>query len=76
MTYSSNIFSRIPVILTITLGLGMGLPAFGAGPSQSELDFAGTPTDSCLMTNKSYDGHRYVGIAPAFVEICSAGITG
>ena len=78
MTYSSNIFSRIPVILTITLGLGMGLPAFGAGPSQSELDSAGTPTDSWLMTNKSYDGHRYVTLAQitpdnvaALKEVCT-----
>lgn len=30
--------------------------------SLDELDHAGMATDSWLMTNKSYDGHRYVGL--------------
>jgi alcohol dehydrogenase (cytochrome c) len=34
--------------------------AWSAGPSQDELDAAGNAPDSWLMTNKSYDGHRYV----------------
>lgn len=33
-----------------------------AGPSQDDLDHAGMAIDSWLMTNKSYDGHRYVGL--------------
>ena len=60
MTYCSNLLSRVPAILVISLGLGVGVPAFGAGPSQNELDSAGNSVDSWLMTNKSYDGHRYV----------------
>ena len=36
--------------------------AFAAGPSQEELDRSATSPDSWLMTNKSYEGHRYVGL--------------
>jgi alcohol dehydrogenase (cytochrome c) len=32
------------------------------GPSQAELDKAAGATDSWMMTNKSYDGHRYVAL--------------
>jgi len=31
-----------------------------AGPTQAELDDSARATDTWLMTNKSYDGHRYV----------------
>jgi alcohol dehydrogenase (cytochrome c) len=34
-------------------------PCCAAGPSQDELDRAGAALDTWLMTNKSYDGHRY-----------------
>ena len=37
-------------------------PGWAAGPSQSELDQAAAATDTWLMTNKSYDGHRYVAL--------------
>jgi alcohol dehydrogenase (cytochrome c) len=36
--------------------------ALASGPSQSELDQAGQSTSTWLMTNKSYDGHRFVGL--------------
>jgi glucose dehydrogenase len=36
--------------------------ASAAGPNQEELDGAATGVDSWLMTNKSYDGHRYVAL--------------
>jgi alcohol dehydrogenase (cytochrome c) len=43
------------------------LPAFAAtsestGPTQDELDKSATSNDTWLMTNKSYDGHRYVAL--------------
>ncbi len=34
-----------------------------AGPTQSDLDRSAGSTTTWLMTNKSYDGHRYVGLA-------------
>src|SRR6516164_10423817 len=52
---------RVLPILFI-LASGGGLSAFAAGPSQSELDAGGKAADSWLMTNKSYDGHRYVDL--------------
>jgi alcohol dehydrogenase (cytochrome c) len=36
--------------------------AFAAGPTQAELDQSAKATDSWLMTNKSYDGHRFVDL--------------
>jgi alcohol dehydrogenase (cytochrome c) len=46
-----------------TFGLALStLAASAAGPSQAELDAAASATDSWLMTNKSYDGHRYVAL--------------
>jgi hypothetical protein len=48
--------------LTIILSSGMAPAAFGAGPSQSELDAAGQSVSSWVMTNTSYDGHRYVNL--------------
>ncbi len=39
---------------------GAVTPARADGPSQDELDHSATMTDNWLMTNKSYDGHRYV----------------
>ena len=42
--------------------LGIATPAWAMGPSQVELDQSAHATDSWLMTNKSYDGHRYVGL--------------
>ena len=36
--------------------------ASAAGPTREELDGAATGVDSWLMTNKSYDGHRYVAL--------------
>ena len=36
--------------------------AAGTGPSQDELDSASAANDSWLMTNKSYDGQRYVAL--------------
>ncbi len=36
--------------------------ATAMGPTQAELDHSGSSTDMWLMTNKSYDGHRYVGL--------------
>lgn len=51
--------------------------AHAAGPTQQELDDAAGPSDSWLMTNKSYDGHRFVqldqinvGNAPTLKEVC------
>lgn len=48
------------------------------GPTQSELDSSGTATDTWLMTNKSYDGLRYVhldqinpGNAANLREVCT-----
>jgi alcohol dehydrogenase (cytochrome c) len=35
---------------------------WAAGPTQQELDQAASATDTWLMTNKSYDGHRYVSL--------------
>jgi alcohol dehydrogenase (cytochrome c) len=48
--------------LLLISGSGGALPAFAAGPSQSELDAGGKAADSWLMTNKSYDGRRYVDL--------------
>jgi alcohol dehydrogenase (cytochrome c) len=36
--------------------------AAAPGPSQSELDQSAMSNDTWLMTNKSYDGHRYVSL--------------
>jgi glucose dehydrogenase len=56
----------------------MAAPAWAAGPSQTELDQSATATNSWLMTNKSYDGHRYVELnqinaknAAKLKEICT-----
>ena len=59
MTYCSNLLSRVPAILVISLGLGVGVPAFGS-QAKTNSNSAGNSVDSWLMTNKSYDGHRYV----------------
>ena len=48
--------------LLLISGSGGALPAFAEGPSQSELDVGGKAADSWLMTNKSYDGRRYVDL--------------
>jgi alcohol dehydrogenase (cytochrome c) len=59
-------------------GLAAATPGYAAGPTQKELDQSGQATDSWLMTNKSYDGHRYVnlrqinaGNAAALTEVCT-----
>jgi alcohol dehydrogenase (cytochrome c) len=55
-------------VLRLALGAAVistsmtALSALGAGPSQSELDAAGQSAGSWLMTNKSYDGHRFAGL--------------
>jgi len=36
--------------------------SYAEGPSQAQLDRSAVATDSWLMTNKSYDGHRYVNL--------------
>ena len=47
-------------------GLSLFIAGTGAvvalGPSQAELDHSAAATESWLMTNKSYDGHRYVAL--------------
>ncbi len=40
----------------------MAVMAAALGPTQSELDQSGTSNDTWLMTNKSYDGQRYVAL--------------
>lgn len=40
----------------------LSLPAYAAGPSQDQLDASELATDTWLMTNKSYDGLRYVAL--------------
>lgn len=53
---------RMSVFAVVVLTLLGTQPAAAAGPSQQELDQAASPTDSWLMTNKSYDGHRHVAL--------------
>ena len=50
---------RAALIAAIGVGSAQAAPA---GPSQAELDKAAGATDSWMMTNKSYDGHRYVAL--------------
>ena len=38
---------------------GTAAPALAVGPSQTEFDQSAKAIGSWLMTNKSYDGHRY-----------------
>ena len=40
----------------------VGACAAPMGPTQSELDRSASANDTWLMTNKSYDGRRYVGL--------------
>jgi alcohol dehydrogenase (cytochrome c) len=49
-------------IVAATTLCGAPLQAAAPGPSQTELDNAGGATNNWLMTNKSYDGHRYVAL--------------
>jgi hypothetical protein len=50
----------------LCIGLSLLIPGTGAvlalGPSQAELDQSEAATENWLMTNKSYDGHRYVAL--------------
>jgi hypothetical protein len=48
------------LILSGVLIFGMVAPVRAAGPSQDELDQSAAATLTWLMTNKSYDGQRYV----------------
>jgi len=48
--------------LALSLMAVLATAASPPGPSQAELDSAAEATDSWLMTNKSYDGHRYVAL--------------
>ncbi len=65
------------LVLSVVSLLVTGTSTWAAGPNQSDLDRSATSTDTWLMTNKSYDGHRYVAldqITPANVatlkEMC------
>ncbi len=53
---------RYFTLLAVVFARGMTGPVQAAGPSQDELDRSAAMTDSWLMTNKSYDGHRYVAL--------------
>ncbi|ACB94843.1 pyrroloquinoline quinone-dependent dehydrogenase [Beijerinckia indica] len=77
------------LLLSAVLGAPIG-PVFAqethpSGPSQAELDQSAKTTDTWLMTNKSYDGHRYVALdqinkdnAGSLHEVCvyDSGTTG
>src|SRR5271168_1365082 len=54
------------------------LQAAAPGPSQAELDGSASATNNWLMTNKSYDGQRYVALdqitaqnAAQLKQVCS-----
>jgi len=51
--------SAVAIALSLIWGMDV---CSAAGPTQDDLDRAGSPTDSWLMANKSYDGHRYVNL--------------
>jgi alcohol dehydrogenase (cytochrome c) len=51
--------ARALFLATLWSGAAQSAPL---GPTQAELDRSATATDSWLMTNKSYDGHRSVGL--------------
>ena len=53
---------RISTFVIVFLTLFGVQSASTAGPTQQELDQAASDTSSWLMTNKSYDGHRYVSL--------------
>jgi len=56
-------FAQYGIALFFTLAaVSNGASAVQMGPSQSELDHSAASTDSWLMTNKSYDGQRYVAL--------------
>ena len=59
MNETSWAMIRIALIAAIGIGSAQAAPV---GPSQAELDKAAGATDSWMMTNKSYDGHRYVAL--------------
>src|SRR5215469_16178144 len=61
-TMRASALLRITLAVAVTPILIPPLSALGAGPSQNELDAAGRSPDSWLMTNKSYDGHRFAGL--------------
>jgi alcohol dehydrogenase (cytochrome c) len=46
--------------IAIALVPGIAAAAAVTGPTQTELDRSASSTDTWLMTNKSYDGQRYV----------------
>jgi hypothetical protein len=50
------------VVVSSICIFGTAAPALAVGPSQTELDQSAKATGSWLMTNKSYDGHRYVDL--------------
>lgn len=69
---------RIATVAAIAFLFTAGQSASAAGPTQQELDSAASATDSWLMTNKSYDGHRYVALdqintnnAASLKEVCT-----
>jgi alcohol dehydrogenase (cytochrome c) len=50
------------VFLAAASGLAISAAAEPMGPTQTELDRSAASPDTWLMTNKSYDGQRYVAI--------------
>jgi len=54
--------SRRSLLSAGALVLATAYPVQAAGPSQDELDRSAAATDTWLMTNKSYDGSRYVAL--------------
>jgi glucose dehydrogenase len=53
---------RFSLAFCVLLGATANAGAATGGPTQSELDQANESTSTWLMTNKSYDGHRYVSL--------------
>ena len=62
MSNAVRLYPRRMLSLALVSALGTASPVLAAGPSQADLDASGQSADSWLMTNKSYDGHRYVNL--------------
>jgi alcohol dehydrogenase (cytochrome c) len=62
MSYLRKLRGVYPACIGLGFISGIGAPAWALGPSQAELDQSAIVTENWLMTNKSYDGHRYVSL--------------
>lgn len=59
MRASANVLTSSAIAAAVASFCGL---AAAAGPTQAELDRSASATDTWLMTNKSYDGQRYVAL--------------